>query len=114
MQTMIAQVHHDTALLRERVGRLTGAAGRERLGAALEAVRAQVEAELEEAGSDASWDSESVGSRWVVVWWFRGTLGGQDRGPPAADGCMQPTSRRVMQWVFDAMQAGGAAAPCVV
>lgn len=64
-QALIAQVRHDTALLRERVGRLTGAAGRERLAAALEAVRAQVEADLEEMGSDASWDSESVGSRWV-------------------------------------------------
>jgi hypothetical protein len=60
---MIHQVSHDHALLRDRVVRLTGEEGAARLEAAIEAARADVDAELEEAGSDSSWESASVGAR---------------------------------------------------
>ena len=63
LQAMVHQVSHDHNLLRERVVRLTGAEGGARLEAALQAARADVDAELEEAGSEASWESASVGER---------------------------------------------------
>lgn len=61
MQAMISQVRHDHALLRERIQRLTGPDGVHRLVTALEHVRNQVAVELQDTGSDASFDSE----RWV-------------------------------------------------
>ncbi len=53
-QAVIAQTAHDQALLRERVARLGGPAGLARLAAALEAVRAQVAAELAAGGFSVS------------------------------------------------------------
>lgn len=67
VQAMVSQVRHDHSLLHERVLRLTGPEGVARLDAALQAVREEVEAEMDEAASEASWESASEGVRWVWV-----------------------------------------------